>query len=428
VANNSSDKLGGTAHRRIYAGWWSGLIALLFVILLLGSLFVFPQMLVDRTIASRKNYQSPSTADYLKAENDVRTTLLQGLGALVVLAGALTTWRQLLSSLDRNREEMRLNRAEFQLSQEGQVTERFTRAIEQLGNEKSLDVRLGGIYALERIAKDSPRDHGPIVEVLTAFVRERGRLRGDQLPAEGGQLPKTPADIQAILSVLGRRVIPREGKEPSLDLSQTDLRRADLRGAHLERALLIKANLEGADLTDAYLEEADLTEAHVEWADLTRAHLDGAVLTMAHLEANFLLAHLKEAVLNGAHLEKAVLTMAHLENAALTGAQLVRAILNGANLQGASITNANLEEANLIDAHLETANFGGANLKRASLNRTHLKGAFLRRANLEGADLTDAQLDRTDFWEARLEKSILRGIDLAGALNLTKEQIESAIT
>ena len=46
----------------------------------------------------------------------------------------------------------------FILSREGQVTDRYTKAIEQLGSDK-LDVRIGGIYALERVARDSAKDH-----------------------------------------------------------------------------------------------------------------------------------------------------------------------------------------------------------------------------------------------------------------------------
>jgi len=46
----------------------------------------------------------------------------------------------------------------FRLSREGHVTDWYTKAIEQLGSEH-LDVRLGAIYALERIIIDSPRDH-----------------------------------------------------------------------------------------------------------------------------------------------------------------------------------------------------------------------------------------------------------------------------
>jgi hypothetical protein len=52
------------------------------------------------------------------------------------------------------------------------VTARCTKAIEQLGSDR-LDVRVGGIYALERIAHDSPRDHLAVLEVLAAFIREQ---------------------------------------------------------------------------------------------------------------------------------------------------------------------------------------------------------------------------------------------------------------
>jgi hypothetical protein len=56
------------------------------------------------------------------------------------------------------------------LAEQGQITERFTRAIDQLGSDH-LDVRLGGIYALERIARDSPGNRSTIGEVLTAYIR-----------------------------------------------------------------------------------------------------------------------------------------------------------------------------------------------------------------------------------------------------------------
>jgi hypothetical protein len=69
----------------------------------------------------------------------------------------------------------------FSLSREGQVTDRYTKAIEQLGSDK-LDVRIGGIYALERIARDSARDHPVVMEVLTAFIREHSREKWSRPP------------------------------------------------------------------------------------------------------------------------------------------------------------------------------------------------------------------------------------------------------
>jgi hypothetical protein len=90
----------------------------------------------------------------VQAVTGTRTALMVGLAG-VGAVGAL--W---------------LNNRTYRLTQQGQITDRYTKAVEQLGGDK-LDVRLGGIYALERIAVDSKRDHQTIVAVLSAFVRER---------------------------------------------------------------------------------------------------------------------------------------------------------------------------------------------------------------------------------------------------------------
>ncbi len=108
-----------------------------------------------------------------------------------------------LAGLYFTAQTLRIGQETLRVNQEGQITERFTKAIEQLGSSK-LEVRIGGIYALERIARDSARDHGPIMSVLTAFVRERphwipSRRRDSAKP------PRPAIDIQGILMVLSRR-------------------------------------------------------------------------------------------------------------------------------------------------------------------------------------------------------------------------------
>jgi hypothetical protein len=64
----------------------------------------------------------------------------------------------------------------YRLSREGHITDGYTKAVDQLGETEKLAVRLGGIYALERLAVDSERDHGVVVEVLGAFLREHDGL------------------------------------------------------------------------------------------------------------------------------------------------------------------------------------------------------------------------------------------------------------
>ena len=144
-----------------------------------------------------------------------------------------------------------------QLTRDGQVADRFTKAIEQLGKNE-LDVRLGGIYALERLAFDSSRDREPIMEVLTAFVRshapwpERSGTRANEPSAT-----EVANAVQAIVAVLGRREVGAHDLD--LDLSSANLSGMKFGRGDFRRAILLGANLEGTDLT---LGKAKLAGAH----------------------------------------------------------------------------------------------------------------------------------------------------------------------
>jgi hypothetical protein len=172
-----------------------------------------------------------------------------------------------------------LSRRTFELTEQGQVTDRYTKAVEQLGSDK-LDVRIGGLYALERIARDSAKDHPTVMEVLTAFIREHSREQWPPLdPDNPDQARSTRPDVQAALTVVGRRDAKRDiGR---INLVRADLTRADLRGANLTGAILIRANLTGAILIRAIFIRANLTDAILTCvdptlADFARATLPGA--------------------------------------------------------------------------------------------------------------------------------------------------------
>ena len=169
----------------------------------------------------------------------------------------------------------------FTLAREGQVTDRYTAAITQLGSEK-LDVRIGGIYALERVARDSERDHPTVMEVLTAFIREHSHeplpepdpqtATVQQRDPQGETVERSiRADVQAAIAVVARRDVTR-------DIRRVDLRTAYLAGANLAAAPLSGADLSGADLSGADLKGADLSGAGLSDANLTDANFIGAVL------------------------------------------------------------------------------------------------------------------------------------------------------
>lgn len=325
-----------------------------------------------------------------------------------------------------------------ELTESRLITERFGKSIEQIGDEK-IEVRLGGIYALERIAKDSPRDHWTLMEVLTSFVQERAPLRKVQKNelilekpslneqkqgAHSDQDSSIPRDVQAALTVIGRREANNDGNRGVLDLSRTNLSGAYLTRADLHRANVTKTNLSGAylikadlhranaietNLNGAYLMETNLCESILLKADLSGATLGKAKLTSASLlGAKLYRAYLGEANLSGADLRKA-----DLRNANLGGAIFHKTNLNGANLSGANLSGANLREADFSDANLSEANlreadFSGANLSEANLKEADLRGANLSGANLSNADLSRAKnFSREHYKQAKLRNTIV---------------------
>jgi hypothetical protein len=273
-------------------------IAILIIVL---CAVVIPRVLVP-SLSERSLSNVPDSKDRIQLEsdrirlqNDVRTSLFQGLAGALLIFGAVAAWWQ-----------TQISRQQLLVVQEGQITERFTRAVDQLGSEK-VDVRLGGIYALERIAKNSAADQSVVVEVLAAFVREHAplpparrtariaqvwaslRLRlGREPDHEWGDLPtlrfRIP-DVQAAMTVLGRRTWPVDPQ--LLWTSHADLRRAHLPDANFEGGNFFAGNLYGAQLQYSNLRGAGLSEVILERAALQGADLRGARLRGARLHGAF---------------------------------------------------------------------------------------------------------------------------------------------
>jgi uncharacterized protein YjbI with pentapeptide repeats len=279
--------------------------------------------------------------DKTTIQNGAYTTLVQALGGLIL---SVTAWV--------GYQNFRVGEKNLKITEDKQVTERFSKSIEHLGNEK-IDIILGGIYALEQIAIDSSKYHWTIVEILSAFIREKCPIdnldRFSSNSEEESQertttYKKTNFDIQAALTVLGRRKIGQDPQGKKIDLRKVKLPSVEIREANLSGADLSRADLRGADLRGADLRGADLIGANLRGADLIGANLRGANLS----EANLSEAKLSEADLSEANLSEADLSEANLSEANLSEANLSEANLFVANLIGANLSGTNLIGANLI--------------------------------------------------------------------------------
>ena len=186
-----------------------------------------------------------------------------------------------------------------------------------------MEIRLGGIYALERISNESDKDYWPIMEILTAYVRINSPIKNGNIKIGDIKNPneeylntkfKPPYDIRAILTIIGRRKYFLEAGEPNgLELRETYLRMVLLKGVHLERAYLYNTDLIGTILEGAHLEGAYLGQAYLNWAFLKGADLKGAHLGQAYLNW----AYLNWAFLEGADLKGLTLKELTLEKLTL---------------------------------------------------------------------------------------------------------------
>jgi hypothetical protein len=323
--------------------WWLSIPAAAAAIYLL--LWFGPDVIARHDIG---NVTGTLRTFRMQQARDAARGRLLTLGAGLFAAGAL-----LFTGVNYG-----LARRTYELTEQGQVTDRYTKAIEQLGS-KELDIRIGGIYALERVARDSATDHPTVIEVLAAFIREHSReqwpLPATGAPETGPPDRATRPDVQAALTVIGRRDNQRD-KQP-IDLTGADLTGADLSGADLSGAILRGARLRGARLS-------------------VGRDFAGGILAVRLLSKD----------LPGANLSGADLSDADLSGADAADADAVR--FYGADLSGANLSRANLSFIGLAGARLSNAYVADANLRGANLFFADLPGA-----SFDGTDLTGARWD-----------------------------------
>lgn len=274
---------------------------------------------------------------------EIRRSLIFTISAVAALFGLYLIYRRMVA-IEKN----------IQITNEVRIADRFSRAVEQLGTYK-LEIQLGGIFTLEKIAFESSKDHWIIMEILTAYIRENSPFskktqssndiqnRNIGNGRDSFKQKRLATNIQAILSVIGRRKWLNEEVEQNyfLNLRKTYLKYADLRGAwligvnfrgaNLARANLVGANMAGAFLVEANLKNANLINANLEGADLRKANLEGAKLS-------------------------------------------------GVNFQGASFTGVNLKGADISESFLREVNFSNGALNKIKYDEETLFPSWLNQA------------------------------------------------
>src|SRR5262249_39551407 len=131
--------------------------------------------------------------DRADIEDNFRKTVGQALGGIFVLLAAGMAYFGTLQTIQVNEDQARRTQqsARYLL-----ISNQVSKGYEQLASKEAI-MRLGGIYALGGVMDASEQYHQPVLEALSAFVRDGTQtVTGDGPPA---------TDFQAALTVIGRR-------------------------------------------------------------------------------------------------------------------------------------------------------------------------------------------------------------------------------
>jgi uncharacterized protein YjbI with pentapeptide repeats len=289
--------------------------------------------------------------DKITIQNGVYATLVQAIGGIILSITAYVGYCN-----------FRVGEKNLKVTEDKQVTERFSKSIEHLGSEK-IDVRLGGVYALEQIAIDSSKYHWTIMEILSAFVREKSKKSA--LEKE-----KVKEDIQAALTVMARRKIEQDPQGKRINLKQVNMRFIELQEASINGFNLSFANFMYADFSRGDFSNSDLRNSNLSRADFSDANFSGSDLR---------------------------------------NVDFCKANISGANFNEANLSNADLS----FHDHEDHEEYIDDPRDHEYDYTSHWDLA----ATLSGAIMTDARLSSTK----------LDGADLSKSVGLTKQQLDSAI-
>jgi len=350
--------------------------------------------------------------------NTSRSEVFRNVGLLAVgiIGVAFGIWRAWTAHRQAN------------VAEQGLITDRYSKAVEQLGSD-NVSVRIGGIYALKRIAQDSlDRDHISVMEVLTNFIRHspyakqqraatdlareydkyKERAALDNKFARDTEPPQRPRfldcpDIIAAIDTIRTRSDDQKSLEATQKYTPT------LKDADFSYLILNDVDLSGFDLFGVYLKDANITGVNLSNTVLNGYDLQRVDLSCAILSG----IDLSDTDLCGANLMGAILDNATLERTDLSDANLTDADLSDANLSDANLSRANLADANLTNADLTNADLTGVNLTGVNLSNTNLFGA-----NLSGTNLMSSIVSYYDFKSSDTEYANLTEAEFQQIKNL----------
>lgn len=330
----------------------------------------------------------------------------------------------------------------------------------------NIEVRMGAILSLERIAQDSTihdkgRDHVRVMEILCAYIRENSNARkpvefplAEWIPLKGDasekeraehlttgikrfgrysfesvnrkwvqRLPKPRADVQLALTVIGRRGTEQRRVEaawpdapPRTEIWHFDPDFRRLPSGSSSEALNAQALYSFKDGLKTWNEKVesyhgyrlDLRGSNLQGYDMSANKPDGS-------DAVFSGVLIGDAKLDGAKLSRALFVGVRFSHNSLIAANMEETQLTGAHfaryckLEGASLIGADLTDAYFSEAALDNAVFTRSTIDCITINDSSLEFGTMIAAKGRGVQLGDTSFFHSKFGIVDFSYSLFDG-------------------
>lgn len=361
---------------------------------------------------------------------ETTTTGAAGIATLIVaiIGGPFLVWRTIIAHRTLG----------FQ--KEGHITDRISKAVEQLGAEKTtkkqlankdgkklfhkgdsgeidlklpvmieetepnIEVRIGGLLSLERIAQDSVRydggrDHVRVMEIICAYVRQNSSSSQSQSSPSKKWDSKEIGN--SVLSLLGK---PSRNTRFSSDYHSREIL-GWVRGLREPRAdICVAMAILGRRSTEQRLVELQWSGGQKTIADPFRIGSVLSDLVTGRTKRN-LFEHWTDTPTN--------------KIADLRRLQGYRIDLRNCNLQGIDLRETNFSLSMFDGSKCDGADFSFATLVGASFEHTSLIGAAFSRSLTVGAKFTGSQMECSHFFNARLSSADFEFVNMPGSVLTT---------
>ncbi|EMF91279.1 pentapeptide repeat-containing protein [Leptospira santarosai] len=268
-------------------------------------------------------------------KNEFRKVLIAIVGGSLAVGGFILTYYR-----TKNQDET------LSLTQRGQWNDRYVKAIELIDN-KSSDIKIGGIYSLISIAEESFKHKEAIIKILCSYVRENLNIKKRDLPddLDNATMEKMkfererfPIDHETILNFLSKLPVQdRLSKDGSLLL----LRFIDFSFYHIGPLNLSHSEMSEIDFTYSKINKLNLSKSKIH--NITIRYTQSS-------EINF-----ENSIIVRSHFDKTNLIVCEFMNAKLMVVDFRGSILNYCSFHGADLQGVDFEGTALIGCDFTNA-------------------------------------------------------------------------